>query len=172
MSESLTPGEMLEIWGLVTVYGRLKSAGPRSSFGGATGMDEGAVVKRYVEGAPLFDESRPVLLWHYGYGQPLAAFDPLAVLNRGLREANLRLPLERQEALARTPREALMRLGWGFLLGVRTEKIGEQVLERFLEQMVDRLRREPYVPPAAPVEDELEAELWEAEGTLRDRYFR
>ena len=151
-----TPETMLQIWGA-------RSRGPlrsplKVSTGGDASTDDESQVSFYVEKTPDFESSKPVLTWVY-------------CQHREIRLFNLAIALNDPKYLTAGsvfPSEILMRMGWGYGINKPKAVVAQMVLNRFLDNLSDRLRAEPF-HIVREVQDELTPHQIEALASLRER---
>jgi hypothetical protein len=125
---------LLEAWGLRQTGG-LRSP-LKVSTGGGSGSDDEAQAMRWVEAVPGFESARPVLAHVYVKGLPVESY-----IVRGPGEPLLR---------------ALLRHGWGELLGTPERKVARTVLVWFMRCVAVQLRAVPF-EPVRELEDEIAA---------------
>ncbi len=126
-----SPGWLLEAWGL-RAFGALTTPWKLST-GGVAVSDDESQAAWYVEHTPGFDKAREVLIWRYQRcGE--------------LRDFPLRAP---GETLVR----GLLRRCWGEMLGRPPYQIAQAIHDAFFDSLADRVRREPFVPIRAGVEE-------------------
>lgn len=122
----MTPIQLLELWGL-RCGAPLKTAGLGTQKGEGEGFDETLVAVRYVESTHEFELCREVLVHRYVHGLNLESF---RVAGPG-------------EQLTR----ALYRRQWGFVLGAPPKDVAGKILDRFIDNLIERMRREPFIVP-------------------------
>ena len=147
---------MLQVWGARS-RGPLRSPLKISTGGDASTDDESQVVF-YVERTPDFELSKPVLQWVYCWHRDARVFNLASVLNdpRYLSVG------------AVFPASILMQMGWGFGIGRSKGTVAQMVLSRFVDNLADRLRSEPFQIIRA-VPDEMTSFQIEAAESLRER---
>ena len=150
-----TPETMLQVWGA-------RSRGPlrsplKISTGGDASTDDESQVSFYVEKTPDFETSKPVLTWVYCQHRDVRIFSLASVLND-----------PRYISIGPMfPAEVLMRMGWGFGLGRSKGTVAQMVLNRFLDNLADRLRAEPFQVIRA-IAEEMTPQQIEALASLRE----
>lgn len=122
---NLTANDLLRIWGLMYATGDLKDVIRKVGTGEEGGLDEEQTAKAYVETCPGFHEALPVLRWKYVHFREPEDFDPC-------------LPGETLEG-------ALKRQEMHSALGLARRQVGSWVHDRFLNALIDKTRREPFV---------------------------
>lgn len=151
----MTASGLCELWGLRIIGSTLKTAGVKPRGLGELGVDEAGAAVQYVESTPGFHIARPALLHRFGYGLPSSAL-------------HWRGPGE-----LRT--HALLRLEWYAYSDQPDEEIPGLVVCQFIEDLEDRMMREPFrvqTPPRIVIDDKGRIHVGDMAPSLRRRYYR